>query len=191
MDIISLKTRTRTGTGKSYTRKARVLGWVPAIYYGHNQAPKSIEIDGGEFWVNKDSRGGIWINGKEKRGGAPKTDVAHTEGVVVVSSEPPIAATAVVPATESEPTPDVAPVPMAESIKTGEAVVEVARAESATQGDLGIVSTEPVGTIDESSDEDASDDAAKEPAEADGKPAKSAKRPARPRTPRKPKKPKE
>jgi hypothetical protein len=80
---------------------------------------------------------------------------------------------------------------MAESIKTGEAVVEVARAESATQGDLGIVSTEPVGTIDESSDEDASDDAAKEPAEADGKPAKSAKRPARPRTPRKPKKPKE
>jgi large subunit ribosomal protein L25 len=49
VDIISLKTRTRTGTGKSYTRKARVLGWVPAIYYGHNQAPKSIEIDGGEF----------------------------------------------------------------------------------------------------------------------------------------------
>jgi len=153
--------------------------------------PVYVEIDGGEFWVNKDSRGGIWINGQEKRGGAPKTDVAHTEGVVVVSSEQPVAATAVAPGTESGPTPDVAPVPMAEPIKTGETVVEVARVESATQGDLGIVSSEPVGTIDESSEEDASDDEAKEPAEADGKPAKSAKRPARPRTPRKPKKPKE
>lgn len=51
MDIISLKTRPRTGSGKSYTRKARVQGWVPAIYYGHSMSPKIIEIDGGEFTV--------------------------------------------------------------------------------------------------------------------------------------------
>ena len=51
MDIISLKTRSRTGSGKSYTRKARVQGWIPAIYYGHSMSPKNIEIDGNEFTV--------------------------------------------------------------------------------------------------------------------------------------------
>jgi hypothetical protein len=80
---------------------------------------------------------------------------------------------------------------MAESIKTDEAVVETTRSESATPGDEGVVSTEPVGSIDESSDEAAADDEEKGPADADGKSAKSAKRPARPRSPRKPKKPKE
>jgi hypothetical protein len=80
---------------------------------------------------------------------------------------------------------------MAESIKTGETVVEVATAESATPGDPGVVSTEPVGTIEESSDEGAADDDEKGPDEADGKSPKSVKRPARPRAPRKPKKPKE
>jgi hypothetical protein len=80
---------------------------------------------------------------------------------------------------------------MAESIKTGETVVEVTTDESTTPGDPGVVSTEPVGTIDESSDEAAADDEEKGPADADGKSAKSAKRPARPRAPRKPKKPKE
>ncbi len=49
MDIIKLTARQRTGSGKSYTRKARVAGWVPAIYYGHNMQPKNIEISGAEF----------------------------------------------------------------------------------------------------------------------------------------------
>lgn len=49
MEIIKLKARSRTGTGKSYTRKARVDGWIPAIYYGHNREPVSIEVDNKEF----------------------------------------------------------------------------------------------------------------------------------------------
>jgi large subunit ribosomal protein L25 len=49
LEIIKLKTRPRTGTGKSYTRKARVDGWIPAIYYGHNREPVSIEVDNKEF----------------------------------------------------------------------------------------------------------------------------------------------
>lgn len=51
MEIIKLKTRTRTGSGKSYTRKARAAGWVPAIYYGKTTDPVSIEVDGQEFSV--------------------------------------------------------------------------------------------------------------------------------------------
>lgn len=49
MEIIKLKTRTRTGSGKSYTRKARAMGWIPAIYYGKKTQPLSIEVDGHEF----------------------------------------------------------------------------------------------------------------------------------------------
>ncbi|NLP01330.1 MAG: 50S ribosomal protein L25 [Fibrobacter sp.] len=49
MDIIKLKTRPRSGSGKSYTRKARMQGWVPAIYYGRNHEPVNIEVDGKEF----------------------------------------------------------------------------------------------------------------------------------------------
>jgi large subunit ribosomal protein L25 len=49
VDIIKLNARPRSGSGKSYTRKARITGWIPAIYYGHNRQPKTIEINGNEF----------------------------------------------------------------------------------------------------------------------------------------------
>jgi large subunit ribosomal protein L25 len=49
VDIIKLNARLRSGTGKSYTRKVRITGWIPAIYYGHNRQPKTIEINGNEF----------------------------------------------------------------------------------------------------------------------------------------------
>ncbi len=49
MDIIKLNARSRSGSGKSYAHKARVAGWIPAIYYGHNRQPMTIEINGNEF----------------------------------------------------------------------------------------------------------------------------------------------
>ena len=49
MEIIKLKARTRIGSGKSYTRKARSQGWIPAIYYGKKTKPTPIEVDGHEF----------------------------------------------------------------------------------------------------------------------------------------------
>ncbi|MFP4162992.1 MAG: 50S ribosomal protein L25 [Chitinispirillaceae bacterium] len=49
MDIIKLQTRKREGVGKSYTRKARTQGWVPANYYGHGQEATSIEVSHKEF----------------------------------------------------------------------------------------------------------------------------------------------
>ena len=45
MDIIKLTARQREGIGKSYTRKARAQGWIPAIYYGHNFDPIKIEVN--------------------------------------------------------------------------------------------------------------------------------------------------
>ena len=49
MDIIKLTARPRSGAGKSYTRKARAQGWVPAIYYGRDREPMSIEVNHREF----------------------------------------------------------------------------------------------------------------------------------------------
>ncbi len=49
MDIIKLTARQREGIGKSYTRKARAQGWIPAIYYGHNFDPVKIEVNHKEF----------------------------------------------------------------------------------------------------------------------------------------------
>jgi large subunit ribosomal protein L25 len=49
LDIIKLTARQRQGTGKSYTRKARAQGWIPAIYYGHNFDPVKIEVNHKEF----------------------------------------------------------------------------------------------------------------------------------------------
>jgi large subunit ribosomal protein L25 len=49
VDIIKLNAGPRSGSGKSYTRKVRITGWIPAIYYGHNTQPKTIEINGNEF----------------------------------------------------------------------------------------------------------------------------------------------
>lgn len=49
MDIIKLTARQREGIGKSYTRKARAQGWIPAIYYGRNFDPVKIEVNHKEF----------------------------------------------------------------------------------------------------------------------------------------------
>jgi large subunit ribosomal protein L25 len=49
LEIIKLKARARTGTGKSYTRKVREQGWVPAVFYGAEIEPQNIEIDKKEF----------------------------------------------------------------------------------------------------------------------------------------------
>ena len=49
MEVLELKARLRTGTGKSYTRKIRQQGWIPAVYYGHDKETKHIEVDSNEF----------------------------------------------------------------------------------------------------------------------------------------------
>ncbi len=49
MEIIKLTARPRTGSGKSYTRKARAQGWMPAIYYGKKMDPVQLEVNQKEF----------------------------------------------------------------------------------------------------------------------------------------------
>jgi len=49
LEKVKLTARARTGSGKSYTRKARVAGWVPAAYYGFGIDPVNVEVDAHEF----------------------------------------------------------------------------------------------------------------------------------------------
>ena len=49
MEVLKLQTRERAGTGKSYTRKARAQGWIPAVYYGHDRESKKLEVNHKEF----------------------------------------------------------------------------------------------------------------------------------------------
>jgi large subunit ribosomal protein L25 len=51
LEIVKLKARSRDGKGKSYTRKARSSGWVPAVLYGRGIDSKSLEIEYNDFAV--------------------------------------------------------------------------------------------------------------------------------------------
>jgi large subunit ribosomal protein L25 len=49
VDKIKLTARARKGAGKSYTRKARAAGWIPAAYYGFGVEPMKVEVNAHEF----------------------------------------------------------------------------------------------------------------------------------------------
>jgi len=48
LEIVKLQARERSSAGKSYTRKARAQGWIPAVYYGQGE-PRKIEVPHKEF----------------------------------------------------------------------------------------------------------------------------------------------
>jgi large subunit ribosomal protein L25 len=48
LEIVKLQARERSSVGKSYTRKARAGGWIPAVYYGQGE-PRKIEVPHREF----------------------------------------------------------------------------------------------------------------------------------------------
>jgi len=48
LEIVKLQARERSSVGKSYTRKARAQGWIPAVYYGQGE-PRKIEVPHREF----------------------------------------------------------------------------------------------------------------------------------------------
>jgi hypothetical protein len=156
--------------------------------------PVYVEIDGGEFWVNRDSRGGIWINGQEKRGGGPKADPAPA------------------PVTQSDDvhTTEIVGAAVAEAVTTGEPSKAEPIAHSENVSSEVVTMEEPVLSLDSTSpvqakmelspddDEAEVEGAATEAAQSDsssdddasGKSTK-AKKPSRPRAPRRPKKTKE
>jgi outer membrane biosynthesis protein TonB len=64
-----------------------------------NEKPVKTTIGGYVYWVNKDSRGGIWINGDEVRGAKP----VEAPAVLTEASSAPVTAEVAVEATPSVP----------------------------------------------------------------------------------------
>ncbi|MFA6962327.1 MAG: hypothetical protein WC205_16355 [Opitutaceae bacterium] len=86
-----------------------------------NEKPVKTTIGGYVYWLNKDGRGGIWINGDEARGAKPEAVERKPEPVV--TEQPPATAAESLPAAEAvaEPAPvavepaPAAPTPVLES----------------------------------------------------------------------------
>jgi hypothetical protein len=78
-----------------------------------NDRPVNTVIGEEVWWLNADSRGGLWINGREKRPGevvAPETGAPAAEGAVVAPSTSDAVSA---PSAEVTPSPEVAPAPAA------------------------------------------------------------------------------
>ena len=52
------------------------------------EKPVFVEIAGCVYWMNKDNRGGIWINGREKKDGPAESDESGSGTAEASSSEP-------------------------------------------------------------------------------------------------------
>ncbi len=98
-----------------------VLGLVASDQPGAK--PEPVEIGGNVYWLNKDGRGGIWINGHEKRHGAgPEGSSAEaTDATSSPATEPAPASGDDTPAAPVETTPRPAPVAESDAPATGAA----------------------------------------------------------------------
>jgi len=161
--------------------------------------PVYVEIGNAVYWINKDSRGGIWINGREKREGGSKPETASTaaETQTPTSSDDAPGAEIVVAAvaeavstgelSKAEPSASTEPV-SAEAVtnsETASAAESAAPMQSAMEF-AGTADTEVEGVATETGLPDTGDEE-----KFDAKPGKAGKKPSRPRAPRRPKKPKE
>ena len=71
-----------------------------------NEKPVNVEFGNEVWWLNVDSRGGLWINGREKKDGestAPSAGTAEAQGEVPLESAPAAAALDALPAPEVVP----------------------------------------------------------------------------------------
>jgi hypothetical protein len=65
-----------------------------------NDQPIYVEVAGALWWLNQDSRGGVWINGREKKDGEV---IAPSETPTAASGEPVVSTAAPEPAAPASP----------------------------------------------------------------------------------------
>ena len=77
--------------------------------------PVYTDLGGDQWWLNLDSRGGLWINGREKREGEPPPAAEQPAPVPPgETSAPSVPEAAPAPASAGEPAPAPVPVPVAD-----------------------------------------------------------------------------
>ncbi len=75
---------------ETLTAALAALGLHPPASAGDK--PVFVEIGNGLYWLNKDNRGGIWINGREKKEQKPAPDAEETKAPDAAAEEKPAAA---------------------------------------------------------------------------------------------------
>ncbi|PTX95824.1 DUF4177 domain-containing protein [Opitutus sp. ER46] len=109
-----------------------------------NEKPVNVEIGGSIWWVNVDSRGNVWINGRDKKPGETiESGVASADASATPTTEGAAAPAATEPATDSA-----APVVPAESVPASATPVavpapEVAPAATVEAAATTVAPTEP------------------------------------------------
>jgi hypothetical protein len=74
-----------------------------------NEKPTDVEFGNEIWWINTDSRGNVWINGRDKKPGETIARAAADAPSAGTSSDLPSEGTTVAAAGDAVPTPDVAP----------------------------------------------------------------------------------
>lgn len=134
-----------------------------------NAKPEPVEIGGNVYWLNKDGRGGIWINGHERRHGAgpegsageggdagnapaPAADTAPAPGADTAAPVPTVTDT---PAEQPAPVPASAETPASASaeapagpLAAARALLTPAKRGSGFTGELGALA----GSLNQSAD---------------------------------------
>lgn len=93
----ALKT-SESALSSAFTAMGLMLAATP------EEKPKYVELDGDLWWLNQDSRGGIWINGREKKDGET-ADNASAPAPNEFAPTGPVATTLAAPAAEIPPLP--------------------------------------------------------------------------------------
>lgn len=106
--------------------------------------PAYTEIGNEVWWINRDSRGGIWINGREKRAGetiAPREGEPATEGGTAAEAVSPAATPP--PAGEAEAVP---PPPTLDTVPSAEPA-SVPAASAGASGEPGGTAGHPLAAV--------------------------------------------
>ncbi len=107
--------------------------------------PTFVEVGHAVYWINKDNRGGVWINGREKRDGERSAAAQSTDAAEVPAREAAPGPAAAGPLAEDKPaeTANVAPESKAVSTESSAAANQAsATAESAATKTADAVSAE-------------------------------------------------
>ncbi len=180
----------------------KALGLV--VPQSSNEKPTNVELDGSIWWVNTDSRGNVWINGREKKPGEAASASASSESSAVdgtapapaaetsagadtirltVASDAPFSAPPETSAAEAIPAPEVVPAATAPVVAAAVTEAAIAPAAALVPPDAG----EPAAS--KADDADADGEAADAPTDDSTAAATAekapAKKPRRPRAPRK------
>jgi hypothetical protein len=133
--------------------KAAFVGLGLAMPATPNDKPVYSEIGGEVWWLNVDSRGGLWVNGREKKEGetlppaAAETPATETSADATAPASAPVEATMASATVDAVPAPEIVP-PVASTESSPNADVTAPAVEVTSQAPLASTETSPAAPVE-------------------------------------------